>query len=172
MTRFMLAFLADGTLEGATVLKPETVRAMEARQFELYLALHALGLILMDYSVLGQRIVGHHAGDTFYFHSDMILMPETRVGPFVSFNSAGSRFGGGRGGVIRAAMGLIVLTKAALRFLEESGVRWWGRVHAALLFLASIAFMSFAWYAHLLAHRSSSDFSRKWPPGRRAEAVA
>jgi CubicO group peptidase (beta-lactamase class C family) len=101
MTRFMFAFLADGTLEDATILKPETVRLMEARQFELHPALHALGFILMDYSVNGQRIVGH-AGDTFYFHSDMILMPEARVGLFISYNSAGSRFGGGRGEVIRA----------------------------------------------------------------------
>jgi len=30
MTRFMFAFLADGTLEGATILKPETVRLKRA----------------------------------------------------------------------------------------------------------------------------------------------
>ena len=66
MTRFMLAFLADGTLDGATILKPETVRAMEARQFELHPALRALGFILMEYSSNGQRIVGH-AGDTILF---------------------------------------------------------------------------------------------------------
>jgi CubicO group peptidase (beta-lactamase class C family) len=101
MTRFMLAFLAEGTLDGATILKPETVRMMEARQFELHPALHALGLILMGYSGNGQRIVGH-AGDTFYFHSDMIMMPDAHIGLFVSYNSAGSRSGGGRGEVIRA----------------------------------------------------------------------
>lgn len=101
MTRFMLAFLADGTLDGATILKPETVRAMEAPQVQLHPALRALGFILMEYSGNSQRIVGH-AGDTIYFHSDMILMPEERVGLFISYNSAGSRFGGGRSEVIRA----------------------------------------------------------------------
>ena len=101
MTRFMLAFLAEGTLDGATILKPETVRMMEARQFELHPALHALGLILMGYSGNGQRIVGH-AGDTFYFHSDMIMLPAAHIGLFISYNSAGSRSGGGRGEVIRA----------------------------------------------------------------------
>src|SRR5436190_13893122 len=100
MTRFMLAFLAEGTLDGATILKPETVRMMETRQVDLHPAVRSLGLILMEYPSNGQRIVGH-AGDTFYFHSDMILMPEARVGLFVSYNSAGSRFGGGRGEVIR-----------------------------------------------------------------------
>ncbi len=101
MSRFMLALLGEGTLEGATILKPDSVRAMEVRQFELHPDLHAIGLILMDYSMNGQRIVGH-GGDTIFFHSDMILMPEARVGLFISYNSAGSRTGGGRTEVIRA----------------------------------------------------------------------
>jgi hypothetical protein len=49
----------------------------------------------------GQRIVGH-GGDTIYFHSDMILMPEAHIGLFISYNSAGSHPGGGRTEVIRA----------------------------------------------------------------------
>jgi CubicO group peptidase (beta-lactamase class C family) len=101
MTRLMLALLAEGTLDGATILKPESVRAMETRQLDWPPAVRSLGLILMEYSSNGQRIVGH-AGDTFYFHSDMILIPEARVGLFISYNSSGSRFGGGRGEVIRA----------------------------------------------------------------------
>jgi CubicO group peptidase (beta-lactamase class C family) len=101
MSRLMLALLGEGTLEGATILKPESVRAMETRQFELHPDLHAIGLILMEYSMNGQRIVGH-GGDTIYFHSDMILMPDAHVGLFISYNSAGSRSGGGRTEVIRA----------------------------------------------------------------------
>jgi hypothetical protein len=49
----------------------------------------------------GQRIVGH-GGDTIYFHSDLMLMPEAHAGLFISYNSAGSRQGGGRTEVIRA----------------------------------------------------------------------
>jgi hypothetical protein len=100
MSRMMLALLGEGTLEGATILKPESVRAMEAREFELHPALHAMGLILMEYSMNGQRIVGH-GGDSIFFHSDMILMPDAHVGLFISYNSAGSRVGGGRTEVIR-----------------------------------------------------------------------
>lgn len=100
MTRFMLAFLAEGTLDGSTILKPETVRAMQARQFELHPSLRAMGLIFIDYSMNGQRIVGH-GGDTIYFHSDMMLMPDARVGLFISYNSQGLR-PGGRTEVIRA----------------------------------------------------------------------
>lgn len=101
MTRFMLALLAGGTLDGATILKPETVRAMQARQFEVHPALRAMGLTFIDYSMNGQRIIGH-GGDTIYFHSDMILLPDVRVGLFISYNSQGSRPGGGRTEVIRA----------------------------------------------------------------------
>ncbi len=54
----------------------------------------------MDYSMNGQRIVGH-GGDTIYFHSDLILMPAAHVGLFISYKSAGSRPGGGRTEVIR-----------------------------------------------------------------------
>ena len=100
MSRFMLALLADGTLDGATILKPETIHAMETRQLDWPPAVRSLGLILMEYSSSDQRVVGH-AGDTFYFHSDMILIPSAHIGLFISYNSAGSRFGGGRGEVIR-----------------------------------------------------------------------
>jgi CubicO group peptidase (beta-lactamase class C family) len=101
MSRLMLALLGEGTLEGATILTPDSVRAMEVRQFELHPDLHAMSFILMDYSMNGQPIVGH-GGDTIYFHSDMMLMPEAHVGLFISYNSAGSRQGGGRTEVIRA----------------------------------------------------------------------
>jgi CubicO group peptidase (beta-lactamase class C family) len=101
MTRLMRALLGEGTFEGATILQPDSVRAMQARQFETHPALRAMGLILMDYSMNGQRIVGH-GGDTIFFHSDMMLMPEARIGLFISYNSAGSRSGGGRNEVIRA----------------------------------------------------------------------
>ncbi|HEX8898663.1 MAG TPA: serine hydrolase domain-containing protein, partial [Chthoniobacterales bacterium] len=101
MTRLMLALLGEGTLEGATILKPESVRAMEARQFEPHPALHAIGFILMEYSMNGQRIVGH-GGDTIYFHSDMIVLPDAHVGLFISYNSAGSRPGGLRTEINRA----------------------------------------------------------------------
>ena len=98
MTRFMLAFLQGGTADGVTILKPQTVRLMESRQFELHPALNGLGFNFMEYSTDSPRIIGH-GGDTLYFHSDMWLCPEARLGFFISYNSAGSKSGGGRGEV-------------------------------------------------------------------------
>jgi CubicO group peptidase (beta-lactamase class C family) len=101
MTRFMLAFLQDGTVDGVAILKPETARQMETRQFELHPMLNGLGINFMEYSMNGQRIIGH-GGDTLWFHSDMVLMPDAHVGYFISYNSAGKSVGGGRGEVLRA----------------------------------------------------------------------
>jgi CubicO group peptidase (beta-lactamase class C family) len=98
MTRFMLAFLQDGAVDGVSILKPETVRQMEARQFEFHPRLAGLGITFMEYLLDPVRIIAH-GGDTVYFHSDMILVPDTHLGYFLSYNSLGKNVGGGRGEV-------------------------------------------------------------------------
>src|SRR5437588_6718086 len=100
MTRFMLAFLQDGSVDGVAILKPETVRQMETRQFELHPMINGLGITFMEYCMNGQRIIAH-GGDTVYFHSDMVLVPDAHVGYFISYNSLGKNIGGGRGEVLR-----------------------------------------------------------------------
>src|SRR5438067_1478002 len=101
MTRFMLAFLQDGTLDGATILKPETIRQMETRQFELQPMINGLGITFMEYLTKPVRAIAH-GGDTVYFHSDMVLVPDAHIGFFLSYNSLGKNIGGGRGEVQRA----------------------------------------------------------------------
>lgn len=49
-----------------------------------------------------------------------------------------------------SVVGLFVLTIAAVRFWRAPGPGWWARVHATLLWFASLLFLSFAWWAHLL----------------------
>ena len=44
MTRFMLAFLQDGSVDGILILKPETVQQMQTRQLELHSMICGLGL--------------------------------------------------------------------------------------------------------------------------------
>src|SRR5256884_4448702 len=100
MTRFMLAFLQDGTVDGVAILKPETVRQMESRQFELHPMISGLGLTFMEYCMNPVRVIAH-GGETVYFHSDMVLVPDAHVGYFVSYNSLGKNVDGGRGEVWR-----------------------------------------------------------------------
>lgn len=101
MTRFMLAFLQDGAVDGVSILKPETVRQMETRQFEFHPMLPGLGITFMEYLTDPVRIIAH-GGDTVYFHSDMILVPDAHLGYFLSYNSLGKNVGGGRGEVWRS----------------------------------------------------------------------
>ena len=100
MTRFMLTFLQDGAVDGVSILKPETVRQMETRQFEFHPMLPGLGITFMEYLTDPVRIIAH-GGDTVYFHSDMILVPEAHLGYFLSYNTLGKDVGGGRGEVFR-----------------------------------------------------------------------
>jgi hypothetical protein len=96
----MLAFLQDGAVDGVSILKPETVRQMETRQFEFNPMLPGLGITFMEYLIDPVRIIAH-GGDTVYFHSDMILVPDAHLGYFLSYNSLGKDVGGGRGEVWR-----------------------------------------------------------------------
>jgi hypothetical protein len=100
MTRFMLAFLQDGAAEGVSILKTETVQQMETRQFGFHPMLPGLGITFMEYLIDPVHIIAH-GGDTVYFHSDMILIPEAHFGYFLSYNSLGKDVGGGRGEVWR-----------------------------------------------------------------------
>jgi CubicO group peptidase (beta-lactamase class C family) len=95
MAQFMMAHLADGQLGNARILKPETARLMHSRLFALDDAANAMCYGFYEESRNGHRIIGH-AGDTIYFHSDLHLVLDQKLGFFVSYNSAGRGGGGGR----------------------------------------------------------------------------
>ncbi len=103
MTRFMLAFLQDGSVDGVAILKPQTVRQMQTRQLELDPMICGLGITFMEYWMKPVRAVGH-GGDTVYFHSDIILVPDAHVGYFISYNSLGNNVGGSRGEILHTFM--------------------------------------------------------------------
>jgi len=73
---------------------------METRQFEFHPMLPGLGITFMEYLIDPVRIIAH-GGDTVYFHSDLILIPDAHFGYFLSYNSLGKDVGGGRGEVWR-----------------------------------------------------------------------
>ncbi len=76
---------------------------MQTRQFELDPMICGLGITFMEYWMNPVRAIGH-GGDTVYFHSDMVLVPDAHVGYFISYNSLGKNIGGGRGEILRAFM--------------------------------------------------------------------
>ena len=94
MAQFMMAHLADGQLGNVRILKPETARLMHSRLFALDDAANAMCYGFYEESRNGHRIIGH-GGDTIYFHSDLHLVLDQKLGFFVLYNSAGR--GGGSG---------------------------------------------------------------------------
>lgn len=90
MTRFMLAHLQGGEYNGARILSAETARLMHARHFGLHPEMNGMALGFYEESRNGHRIIGH-GGDTVYFHSDLHLVPDARLGVYMSYNSAGKR---------------------------------------------------------------------------------
>lgn len=92
LARFIIAHLQNGQFGNLHILKPETAQLMHSRLFALDDAANAMAYGFYEESRNGRRIIGH-AGDTQYFHSDLHLIPDSGVGFFVSYNSAG------RGGI-------------------------------------------------------------------------
>lgn len=80
---FMIAHLQDGRYGGAQILRPETARQMhDFRHYSVPgLPPITLGFYHLDRN--GQDIIGH-AGDTQFFHSQIMLYLKQDVGVFVS----------------------------------------------------------------------------------------
>jgi CubicO group peptidase (beta-lactamase class C family) len=97
MARFMIAHLQDGRYGDAVILKPETARLMHSRLSGLDPMANGMAYGFYEESRNGHRIIGH-GGDTVYFHSDLHLVPDSNLGFFVSYNSAG------KGGSPRTAL--------------------------------------------------------------------
>jgi len=95
MAQFMIAHLQDGQLGNARILKPETARLMHSRLFALDDNMNAMCYGFYEESRNGHRIIGH-GGDTVFFHSDLHLVLDQKVGFFVSYNSAGRSDSPGR----------------------------------------------------------------------------
>jgi CubicO group peptidase (beta-lactamase class C family) len=95
MAQFMIAHLQDGQLGDARILKAETAGLMHSRLFALDEAANAMCYGFYEESRNGQRIIGH-GGDTIYFHSDLHLVLDQKLGFFVSYNSAGRADSPGR----------------------------------------------------------------------------
>jgi CubicO group peptidase (beta-lactamase class C family) len=97
ISRFMIAHLQDGQLNGGSILRPETARLMHARQSGPHPALNGMCLGFYEQNRNGHRVISH-GGDTIYFHSDLYLVLDAGVGLYVSLNSAG------KGGDPRSAL--------------------------------------------------------------------
>jgi CubicO group peptidase (beta-lactamase class C family) len=88
LSNFMMAHLQDGRFNNAAILRPETVRLMHSHQSGPHPALNGMALGFYEQNRNGHRIISH-GGDTIYFHSALYLIPDAKLGLFMSYNSAG-----------------------------------------------------------------------------------
>ncbi|HQQ98515.1 MAG TPA: serine hydrolase domain-containing protein [Cyclobacteriaceae bacterium] len=86
MTKFMFALLHNGSWEGKSILDSATLALMVTPAHRHHPAVNPMRYGFMDVSQNGVNIIGH-GGDTFWFHSLMVIFPETQTGLFISFNT-------------------------------------------------------------------------------------
>ncbi|MDA0565759.1 beta-lactamase family protein [Streptomonospora sp. S1-112] len=88
MSRFMLALLNGGELDGERVLSAESTEAMLAHQADLHPELTGAGYGTWDRFWNGPRVVGH-SGDLDGAHSEYALVPELDLGVYAVVNGDG-----------------------------------------------------------------------------------
>lgn len=94
MGRFMLAFLQQGKLGEAQLLKPETVKLMHTQLTRPLPGLLGIGLGFYEQNINGHRVLAH-GGDTVLFHSDLLLFVDDGIGLYISVNAPGHERQGG-----------------------------------------------------------------------------
>jgi len=87
MAKFMIAHLNDGELNGQRILADSTAKRMHARTFGHDPRLPGFALGFYEKTSHGVRIIGH-GGDTQWFHTDLALIPDEKLGVFVSYNTS------------------------------------------------------------------------------------
>jgi CubicO group peptidase (beta-lactamase class C family) len=90
MANFMIAHLNLGKFGNSRILDVKTARRMHSALFQHAPGVNPMAHGFLDISRNGQRVIGH-GGNIIYFHSQMALLPEHRVGIFVSYNAQGGK---------------------------------------------------------------------------------
>jgi CubicO group peptidase (beta-lactamase class C family) len=88
MARYMQMLLNGGELNGQRILKASTLEMMVGPQWRLQPGAVGMGFVFWR-ELFGGQLVINHGGDTQWFHSEMQLFPQEKLGVFVSVNSTG-----------------------------------------------------------------------------------
>jgi CubicO group peptidase (beta-lactamase class C family) len=86
MAKFMIAHLQLGRYGETTILNETTAKRMQSELFRHADTVSPMAHGFIEIGVNGERLVGH-GGDTLWFHSMLLLLPEHDLGIFVSHNT-------------------------------------------------------------------------------------
>lgn len=85
MAQFMLAHLNEGTINGQQLLKPDTTSLMHQTAFRFDNRLPGSALGFQEGELNGQKLLSHAGADTMFI-TDLYLVPEQKLGIFLSYS--------------------------------------------------------------------------------------
>jgi CubicO group peptidase (beta-lactamase class C family) len=86
LSRFMLAQLGDGCIDGACILRSDTLQLMHQPQFTHHPRMRAMAYGFLDVTINDQRVLWH-MGESARFVTHFALIPEHNIGLIVSYNT-------------------------------------------------------------------------------------
>lgn len=89
MARFMLAHLQNGRYGDGRILQEETAQKMHSHLFTNDPIVNGMTYGFWEINPENPRIIGH-GGDTILFHTQLVLIPESQLGLFISCNEQAS----------------------------------------------------------------------------------
>jgi CubicO group peptidase (beta-lactamase class C family) len=87
MARYMMMILAGGQLDGATIYGPGTARGFRTTMQSPAPGVNGFDDGFMEFALPGGFRGQGHGGDTLWFHSTMVLVPDLNLGVFITTNT-------------------------------------------------------------------------------------
>jgi len=91
MARYMLALLNDGSLDGVTIYGPATVKALKTPIRATPKGINGWRHGFVEVSLPGGHTGFGHPGSTLSFMSNMVLVPDLKLGIFITTNTETGR---------------------------------------------------------------------------------
>jgi CubicO group peptidase (beta-lactamase class C family) len=88
IANFMIAHLQGGRFLNTQILQTETVQEMHSRQFSHHSDVNGMTYGWMEIDFNGVRGISH-GGNTVFFHTIILLLPDQNLGLYASYNSPG-----------------------------------------------------------------------------------
>jgi CubicO group peptidase (beta-lactamase class C family) len=87
MSRYMLLLLGNGTIDGKTIYSQRTAQAFRTSMYRPAPEAAGWNAGFQDIPLPGDRRGFGHAGDTLWFHSNLVVVPDLNLGVFIAVNT-------------------------------------------------------------------------------------
>jgi CubicO group peptidase (beta-lactamase class C family) len=87
MSRYMLLLLGNGTIDGKTIYSQRTAQAFRTSMYRPANEAAGWNAGFQDIPLPGDRRGFGHAGDTLWFHSNLVVVPDLNMGIFIAVNT-------------------------------------------------------------------------------------